>query len=186
MGPCGLLFLPWFWVLHKVSTKKEVDHHPSPFGFQKGWRKNRGTSGKCEETRWTRGGQGLYIQLFSDPGKKREPFFGKTVLVWQPPKKREKGATEQLSIITFITVHEIHHSLPAIVAAWKSASATAKCRPKECAQMPCRCKAGRIQRSIACVRCKTLGTLNFAWSALSTRMTMQLSFCCKSIIRRPI
>ena len=38
-------------------------------------------------------------QLFSDPGKKREPFLGKTILVGQPPKKRKGtriGATEQL------------------------------------------------------------------------------------------
>ena len=36
-------------------------------------------------------------QLFSDPGQKREPFFGKTTLVG-PPKKRGTliGATEQL------------------------------------------------------------------------------------------
>ena len=37
-------------------------------------------------------------QLFSDPRKKREPFFGKTILVGQPPKQKgKKGATEQLS-----------------------------------------------------------------------------------------
>ena len=38
-----------------------------------------------------------WTQLFSDPGKKREPFLGKTILVGQPPKKKKKGATEQLS-----------------------------------------------------------------------------------------
>ena len=37
-------------------------------------------------------------QLFSDPGKKREPFFGKTILVGKIPKKKgKKGATDQLS-----------------------------------------------------------------------------------------
>ena len=37
-------------------------------------------------------------QLFSDPGKKGNPFFGKTILVGQPPKKGKTiGATEQLS-----------------------------------------------------------------------------------------
>ena len=38
-------------------------------------------------------------QLFSDPGKKREPFLGKTIFfVGQPPKKigKRMGTTEQL------------------------------------------------------------------------------------------
>ena len=35
-------------------------------------------------------------QLFSDPGKKGTPFWGRPFLVGQPPKKRGKNATEQL------------------------------------------------------------------------------------------
>ena len=36
-------------------------------------------------------------QLFSDSGKKGNPFWGRPFLVGQPPKtKGEKGATEQL------------------------------------------------------------------------------------------
>ena len=46
-------------------------------------------------------------QLFSDPGKKREPLFGKTILVGQPPKKRgKKGATEQLSCGSQLTLKD--------------------------------------------------------------------------------
>ena len=38
-------------------------------------------------------------QLFSDPGKKVNPFWERRFLVGQPPKKRGKqGATEQLSL----------------------------------------------------------------------------------------
>ena len=37
-------------------------------------------------------------QLFSDPGKERNPFWGRPSLVGQPPTKRKKGATEQLRI----------------------------------------------------------------------------------------
>ena len=39
-------------------------------------------------------------QLFSDPGKKGNPFWGRPFLVGQPPKKWKKGATEQLIIST--------------------------------------------------------------------------------------
>ena len=51
-------------------------------------------------------------QLFSDPGKK-EPFFGKTISVGQPPKRRKKriGATEQLRW-SHILNHWAYHKLP--------------------------------------------------------------------------
>ena len=42
------------------------------------------------------GKMGSISQLFSDPGKKGNPFWARPFLVGQPPKKEEKGATEQL------------------------------------------------------------------------------------------
>ena len=47
--------------------------------------------------------------LFSDPGKKGNPFLGRPFLVGQPQKKkRKKGATEQLSIWFVLQLGFIH------------------------------------------------------------------------------
>ena len=52
-------------------------------------------------------------QLFSDPGKRGNPFWGRPSLVGQPPKKKEKGRTEQLSQQTaFVKGLELHGQMP--------------------------------------------------------------------------
>ena len=58
-----------------------------------------GQTGKPGRTGGVKQTINTYPQLFSDPGKKREPILGLgPFLVEQPPdKKGKKGATEQLS-----------------------------------------------------------------------------------------
>ena len=56
-----------------------------------------------------------FTQLFSDPGKNPlDSFFGEDHLVGQPPKKRKKGAAEQLSLCTggCRLLGVLHHGLP--------------------------------------------------------------------------
>ena len=77
---------PFCWLLGQGSAQDihpnpaKTDHRPPPFlilAARSGLR--------------LRGAPDV-PQLFSDPGQKREPFFGKTILVGPPKEKLEKGS----------------------------------------------------------------------------------------------
>ena len=51
-------------------------------------------------------------QFFSDPGNKKDPFFGKTIVVGQPPKKREKGTEKRNVAPTKAAAISRSHRLP--------------------------------------------------------------------------
>ena len=100
----------WFWFPFKAAqkngtrcgtcTKKDTQKLPTknktPAGLAKvfaalGPTLAESSRGRKLPVSW--GGFRTSAQLFSDPGKKREPFFGAwTILVEQPSKEREKGS----------------------------------------------------------------------------------------------